>query len=522
MVRGQSPEADRLIDRHLLGQIENLGQGLRKAKENLAALKRSLDRLTQPPWHVATFEEVVPGREQVLVSYRGESRVVTLNEGLKVDMFGVGDEVFLNHELNLLLGKTPWAVPRVGEMAEFQRYTSDGRLVLRSHNEDQFVARPAAKLAPCDLREGDTVRWDRQRCLAYERIEREITHRYFIEDILDVGPEQVGGQRAALSAFVAALTTVLSDRAKAAAYGLDSGRHTILLVGPPGCGKTLLGRLGAAESTRIHGKKCHFALVKPAEWENKYVGATQENIRNCFDSLKRTAGEDEQVLLFLDEVEAVGRVRGEAMGYHSDKFLAALLAELDGFSARGGVAIVSATNRKDLIDPALLERLSDVEIHVPRPNMRAAREIFEIHLAESLPFSPNGTAARSTRSQIIDRAVSLFFDPNADNDLCIAKFSDGRERTITAGELMSGRLIEQVSRAARQRAFLRDVRGGVPGIRAEDMEEAVADAIERLSTTLSTRNIRSYLTDLPQDINIVSVEPIVRRTRRLHRYRNDD
>ena len=130
------------------------------------------------------------------------------------------------------------------------------------------------------------------------------------------------------------------------------------------------------------------------------------------------------------------------------------MAELDGFASRGNVAIVAATNRKELLDPALYERLSDVEINVPRPNRAGAKEIFLVHFAEHYPYSPNGAEARDTRAQIVDRSVSLLYNANTGNEVCVARFADASERTITAGELMSGRVIEQISRAARQRAFL--------------------------------------------------------------------
>lgn len=260
-------------------------------------------------------------------------------------------------------------------------------------------------------------------------------------------------------------------------------------------------------------------VVKPAEWEDPYVGVTQQNIRNCFKAL-REAAQDDFAILFLDEIEAVGRIRGSAVGQHSDKFLAALLAELDGFTDRAGIAIIAATNRKDLIDPALLERLSDVEIQVKRPDQRGARSIFRIHLSESLPYSPNGPAAAATRGELIDVAVSRFYSPNADSELNSIRFRDGKTRIITARDLASGRIFEQVCRAARQRAFLRDVRGGEGGLQVEDMQNAVGNALERLASTLSPRNVYSYLADLPQDIDVVSVEPIVRRVKQPHRYLN--
>src|SRR5262249_42927821 len=179
------------------------------------------------------------------------------------------------------------------------------------------------------------------------------------------------------------------------------------------------------ELASISGVRCRFGVVKPAEWESPWVGETQANIRNCFKALRKAA-DDGFAVLFLDEIEAVGRLRGSAVGEHSDKFLAALLAELDGFAKLTNVAIISATNRKDMVDPALLERLSDVEIDVKRPDMQAARAIFGIHLPETLPFNPNSKAASHTRTEMIEAAVTRLYSPNAaDNEISVLRFRDG-------------------------------------------------------------------------------------------------
>ena len=384
--------------------------------------------------------------------------------------------------------------------------------------DDELIVEAAGTLKPVSLETGDIVRWDRSAWIAFEKIERAKGRSYFLDEVPDVRPDQVGGQRAVLDSLLAALTTTLVAPDTAKIYGLG-GRCSILLIGPPGCGKTLMARVAAAEIARITGRKCRFAVVKPSEWEDPYVGVTQQNIRNCFHAL-REAARDGLAVLFLDEIESVGRIRGSSVGHHSDKFLAAFLAEMDGFSGREGVAVIAATNRKDLMDPSILERISDVELVVNRPNMRGAREIFEIHLPQSLPFSPNGYQAVATRREIAERAVSRLYSPNAGNEVCVVKFRDGKTRTVAAHELMSGRTIEQICRAARQAAFLRDVRSKERGLRAEDIDTAVADAIQRLSTLLTPRNAHAYLADLPQDIDVVAVEPIVRRVTHEHRYLN--
>jgi len=351
-----------------------------------------------------------------------------------------------------------------------------------------------------------------------EEIDLETSRRHLLDEVPSLSPDSIGGQDANFESLLSVLTMILAEPKRAAAYGL-TGRNSILMAGPPGCGKTLMARVAVSEIARLTGRKSRFAVVKPSEWESPWVGQTQENIRQCFQAL-REVGEDGYAVLFMDEIESIGRIRGGALSHHSDKFLAALLAELDGFTDRKNVAIICATNRKDLLDSALYERLSDLEISVCRPEMKGARAIFRIHLPESVPFHPNGEMAESTREELIDHAVSQFYSPNGGNELCTLRFRDGKQRVIVARELASGRLFENVCRTARRSAFLREVRGGPVGVQLIDMQDAVSQALERMRRTLTINNAQAYLPDLPQDVDVVSVEPMVRRVKQPHKYLN--
>jgi proteasome-associated ATPase len=518
-LREQSPEQSRGADRALVERIHQLQGALNTSHNNLGKLKQLLDQVTAPPWHTAVFlypvSRVDDSTPRVMVFHGGARRVVGVDESVDVQALTLGDEVFLNGDRTAVVGKSPVGASRVGEIAVFERHTDPNRALLRSRGEE-FIAYLAGSLKQLQLTAGDQVRVDRSAEVAYERIELASSRRYLLEEIPEIGRHYVGGHQHHLETLLGALTTALVAPDKARAYGL-AGRRSILMVGPPGCGKTLMARVAAAEIAHSTGHKCRFAVVKPAEWEDPYVGVTQRNIRQCFQAL-REAAQDGPAVLFLDEIEAVGRIRGSAVNQHNDKFLAALLAELDGFTDRSGVAVIAATNRKDLTDPALLERLSDVEIVVPRPDMRAAREILGIHLPATVPCWPNGSMAAATRNDLIDLAVSRLYAPNAANEICTLKFRDGKTRTIGARELLSGRTLEQICRAACQAAFLRDVQTGEGGLRSEDMEEALSDALQRLRTTLTPRNAHAYLFDLPQDIDVVAVEPIRRKTDHSHRY----
>jgi SpoVK/Ycf46/Vps4 family AAA+-type ATPase len=278
----------------------------------------------------------------------------------------------------------------------------------------------------------------------------------------------------------------------------------------------LLSKVACSEIARRSNRKAYFVVVQAAAFESPWVGETQRQITECFSSL-RQAAEHGPAILFIDEIDAMGRVRGGAVGHHSDKFLATLLTELDGFSRLKNVAIIAASNRKDLLDPALLSRMS-TQISVKRPGLRAAQAILGVHLSESLPYHPNGASASSSRSEIIGTVVSRLYAPNSGNELCTLKFADGRTRVIAANEMVSGRLLSQICQSAKQSAFHRDASSGVRGIQLADIDSAVGVALEQLATSLSPQNVHHHLDDLADDEVVVSVVPHVSRVPNRQRY----
>jgi SpoVK/Ycf46/Vps4 family AAA+-type ATPase len=190
---------------------------------------------------------------------------------------------------------------------------------------------------------------------------------------------------------------------------------------------------------------------------------------------------------------------------------------MDGFHRLKNVAIIAASNRKDLLDPALLSRMA-VQIPIRRPGLRAAREILAVHLPAALPYHPNGVSAASTRSEIIDTAVSKLYAPNAGNELCTLKFADGKTRVVAAHELVSGRLLKQICLSAKQTAFHRDAARGRRGIEVTDMETAVGEALQQLATSLTPSNVHHHLDDLAADQAVIAVVPHVSRVPNRQRY----
>ncbi len=149
--------------------------------------------------------------------------------------------------------------------------------------------------------------------------------------------------------------------------------HGILLVGPPGTGKTLLARAVAGEAG------VQFLSISGSDFVEMYVGVGASRVRDLFDQAKKVA----PAIIFIDEIDAVGRKRGSGMGGGHDEreqTLNQLLVEMDGFARTEGVIVLAATNRADILDPALLRPgRFDRQIHVGRPDVRGREDILKIH-----------------------------------------------------------------------------------------------------------------------------------------------
>lgn len=494
------------LDRHLITRIA----GFEAVKKELEAvhgeLREKLEQLLSPPFFPARYLGPVttPAGEYAIVSHDGSRRIVALGEEVATGNLRVGDEVFLCQERNAVIAKAPSCCLEIGETAPMVRCTEDGRLVL-SDRDTEIVVAVSDELANEKLRPGDHMLWDRSAHLALSRLEPDETLGLGYEDIDGTTPQQLGGmdslRERALSRFLFAI--LYPDIARDYQV-LDDGARRLLLQGPPGTGKTTLMKIVAARIAQETKQRCRVVTISGAELYSAYVGETERNIRRSFATLSDYDGPG---IVFFDEIDAIGRVRGNnPSGYHDDRFLGTLLAELEGMR-RSDVAIIAATNRADALDPALRDRFA-WELELPRPNMTAARQIFLIHMLKDLPYRPNSDEARATRQALIEAGVSRLYEPNADNAIASLQFRDGTRREVAARELVSGRLIEQICIAVRAAAFERHCAGGEAGVSIEDMQTAVADAVERLRKTLSKQNVASYLFDLPQDVDVVRVEAV--------------
>jgi proteasome-associated ATPase len=512
------------IDRFLLEWIARQNEAVSSVDEKHGKLRELIESLTAPPFYPAVFLAVaeMPGIRGALVQTDGDRRVVQVGEGVVLEELTPGDEVYLTHERNALVAKSLSSSSLTGEVASYSRDAGNGRMVLRSRDEE-FVVLSTAALRDAALKAGDGVRFNRNAGLAFEKIEPSKGEEFFLEATPSDSFDEIGGLDHEIERVKETLTlhTVYKDLTEK--YEL-APKRSVLMEGPPGNGKTKVARATCAWlATLSPSGRSHFINIKPGGLNSVWYGATERNYREVFRIAREAAAAepDVPVVMFFDEVDSIGGNRGESINRIDDRMLNAFMAELNGLEERGNIVVLAATNRMDSIDPALLRagRLGDAVLHFPQPNRKAARAVLSRYLSARVPYASNGEGQAAAREALLDQAIAQLFAQNGDTELADLTLRDGKHRMVRAADLISGAELAAIANSALQRACIREAQGGPTGVAPGDVSAAVSGFFHSAPRALTPRNARNYLRDLPQDVDVVRVDFIEHKVRHPHLYR---
>lgn len=502
----------------LIRRGEAQRQGLVEARKCIEELKQNMEEFMAPPLHFATFwcsTTTEEGPRAEVVRENGRT-LVAIGESVNVEELQLGDEILLNAKGSLLMGKYDGGRPHHGGTAVFSRLLDDGRLVLESRDEE-VVVEPGPGIVAEELKPGDLVLFNRAAGLAHEMVRRSEGKEYFVEETPHETFQQIGGLAKQIDEILEAVELMGEPDETAAKYGIKPVRG-MLLYGPPGVGKTLVARALANYLARISGyDKAYFMYVKPSEDNSYLFSQSERNIRKRFQAAAEAAdrAEGAPVIMFCDEIDAMGAVRGARLREVNDRVLQAFLAELQGLCNRPNVLVIGATNRADALDPALVRpgRLGDSLIEIPRPGRRAAREIFGKYLTDDLCYAVNPDV-ESERMSVIEAGVSAIFASNGDGELARLTFRDGTTRAVHRADLVNGAVIANIANKASRFAWRREKRGGEAGVLSRDVLAAVGEEFQALARILTPVNCRNHLSGIPWDLDVVDVAPATRRVAR--------
>ncbi|MDX6357971.1 MAG: proteasome-associated ATPase, partial [Nocardioidaceae bacterium] len=352
-------------------QNERLAQTLREARDQITKLKEEVDRLAQPPAGFGTFIKRNED-DSVDVFTGGRKLRVNVSPGVDLEQLVRGQEVMLNEALNVVAA---FDFEKVGEVVMFKELLADGERVLVIANADEErVVRLADPLKADTLRAGDSLLLDSRAAYAYERVPKSEVEELVLEEVPDIEYDSIGGLRSQIDAIRDAVELPYLHPELFLEHKLKPPKG-VLLYGPPGCGKTLIAKAVAnslakkvAAKTGQEGKS-YFLNIKGPELLNKYVGETERHIRLVFQRAREKASHGTPVIVFFDEMDSLFRTRGSGVSSDVENTIVPqLLSEIDGVEALENVLVIGASNREDMIDPAILRpgRL-DVKIKIERP-----------------------------------------------------------------------------------------------------------------------------------------------------------
>ncbi len=482
-----------------VSQNEKLSATLREAREHIAALREEVEKLTMPPSAYGTYL----GRNDdgtVDIFTAGRKMRVALHPEIQDEELRRGQEVVLNESLNVVLARS---FDVSGEVVTLKEVMEDGtRALVTGRADEERVCELSDELMAGErLRAGDHLLMEGRSGLLLEKLPRPEVEELLLEEVPDVSYDDVGGLDDQIEMIKDAveLPYLYGDLFKEHELEPPKG---ILLYGPPGCGKTLIAKAVAnslakrvAEKTGNKKAKSYFINVKGPELLNKYVGETERQIRLIFQRAREKSEEGNPVIVFFDEMDSLFRTRGTGISSDIESTIVPqLLAEIDGVELLKNVIVIGASNREDLIDPAILRpgRL-DVKIKIERPDTTSATQIFLQYLTTNLPLADaelkkaGGDPLQATKN-MVDLAVEHMYDTGDDNKFLEVTYQNGDKELLYFKDFSSGAMIENIVRRAKKLSIKRVIAGNEIGICTDDLIESIRQEFREHEDLPNTTN----------------------------------
>jgi proteasome-associated ATPase len=480
-----------------VSQNDKLAGTLQAEKERIEGLREEVEKLSQPP---ASFGVYLGSNDDgsVDVFTAGRKMRVNLSPDVETDRLRKGAEVILNEALNVVEVLLP---DRAGEVVKVKDRLGEDRVIVIGRGDEELVATLGTALLDEQIRAGDPLLIDPRSNVVLEKLPKEEVEELVLEEIPDVSYEDIGGLEGQIEAIRDAVELPFLYAELFQEHQLEAPKG-VLLYGPPGCGKTLIAKAVAKsladkvrERTGRQDAHSYFLNIKGPELLNKYVGETERQIRQIFQRAKERSEEGLPVIVFFDEMDSIFRTRGTGISSDVESTIVPqLLSELDGVETLKNVIVIGASNREDLIDPAILRpgRL-DVKIKIERPDAAQAADIMAKYLNPTVPIHPEDVArasgdVRVTTTRMIQSTIDRMYSEAEDNRFLEVTYASGDKEILYFKDFNSGAMIENIVRRAKKEAIKRFLSTGEKGIKAEDLSHAIRDEFKENEDLPNTTN----------------------------------